>query len=205
MVEKETVLHRLKCLRCCALYAQVRCCFTDAERITHQPRDLFTNALLDDAAANGRWLGTYDVPLSCNGRVETPMFKLPHRSAARIHDFVRQMVGRGYSSLCGMMGWAFAADRICGFNIAALAEWSWNADGRSPNEFSEAWALRSGMDAEAAAQFVAWQSVVGPIGWDVMDSQFPTSWNCPWCKCRPLHDPAAQPPDSDHLRLDIYI
>lgn len=82
----------------------VRCCFTDTERCAHQPRDLFSNACLDAEAAAGRWIGTYDVPLSCNGRVETPMFKLPHRSAQRIKDFVAQMLNRRYSSVAGMMG-----------------------------------------------------------------------------------------------------
>ena len=47
----------------------------------HEPRDLFSNALLDGAAAEGRWVGSYDVPLTANGKVETPLFKLPHRSA----------------------------------------------------------------------------------------------------------------------------
>ena len=50
-----------------------------------------------------------------------------------------------YSSLNGMMGWAFAADQICEFNMAALAEWSWNANGRSVPEFAYAFGLRSGM------------------------------------------------------------
>ena len=74
----------------------VRCCITDFERCTHQPRDLFTNPCLDAEAAAGRWFGTYDAPITCNGRVETPMFKLPHRSAQRLRDFVVQMVRRRY-------------------------------------------------------------------------------------------------------------
>eukprot|EP01047_Picozoa_sp_COSAG01_P051338 COSAG01_NODE_5286_length_4356_cov_15.681466_4_plen_657_part_00 len=158
----------------------VRCCFTDTERSAHQPRDLFADACLDAEASSGRWLGTYDVPLTCNGRVETPMFKLPHRSAHRIQDFVVQMVRRRYSSIAGMLGWAFAADQMCGFNIGALAEWSWNSRGRTPEQFARAWALRSGLgDTDTADNFVKWQSLMGPIEWDVYDSDFPTSYNCP--------------------------
>jgi hypothetical protein len=95
----------------------LRCCITDHERSVNQPRDLFGNPTLDQAVAAGRWLGSYDVPLTCNGRVETPMFKLPHRSAHRIRDFVQQMVGRGYSHLCGMMGWHVGIEKVCGLNI----------------------------------------------------------------------------------------
>jgi hypothetical protein len=100
----------------------LRCCITDHERSINQPRDLFGNPTLDQAAAAGRWLGSYDVPLTCNGRVETPMFKLPHRSAHRIHDFVLQMVGRGYAHLCGMMGWHFGIEKVCGLNIGCVVQ-----------------------------------------------------------------------------------
>jgi hypothetical protein len=144
---------------------------SDHERAGHQPRDLFRSPLLDSAAAEGRWLGSYDVPLTANGRVETPMFKLPHRSAHRVRNFVLQMVDRGYSHLCGMMGWHYGIEAVCGLNIAALAEWSWNPNGRSIEQFAFAWALREGMsEAEAAAAFVEWHSMVGPIEWDVFDS-----------------------------------
>jgi hypothetical protein len=51
---------------------------------------MFRNPLLDDYAAKGRWIGTYDVPLNVNGNVETPEFKIPHRSAHRIRDYVEQ-------------------------------------------------------------------------------------------------------------------
>ena len=167
----------------------VRCCFTDAERVTNQPRDLFPSAVLQTAAAGGRWVGTYDVPLSCNGRVETPMFKLPHRSAHRIRDFVRQKVHAGYASIAGMMGWSYAADRICGFHLGALAEWSWNANGRSPDEFANAWGLRSGLAAADVTAFVQWHGLLGPVEWDVYDSQFPTAWNCPYYEDGPFEEP----------------
>jgi hypothetical protein len=143
---------------------------SDHERAGHQPRDLFRSPLLDSAAAEGRWLGSYDVPLTANGRVETPMFKLPHRSAHRVRDFVLQMVDRGYSHLCGMMGWHYGIEAVCGLNIAALAEWSWNPNGRSIEQFAFAWALREGMSEAEAAAFVEWHSMVGPIEWDVFDS-----------------------------------
>ena len=90
------------------------------------------------------------------------------------------MINRRYSSIAGMMGWAYAADQICGFNLGALAEWSWNSTGRTPTQFARAWALRSGLNDPEARAFVEWQELLGPIEWDVYDSQFPTAWNCPW-------------------------
>jgi hypothetical protein len=62
----------------------VRCCILDAERLRAQPRDRFCNPALDNNATraagnNKRWLGSDDVPLTCNGRVETPLFCLPVR------------------------------------------------------------------------------------------------------------------------------
>lgn len=90
------------------------------------------------------------------------MFKLPHRSAHRVRDFVKQMVDRGYSHLCGMMGWHFGIEEVCGLNIAALAEWSWNANGRTPEEFAFAWALREGM-SEAQAEACKLQFSRSPL------------------------------------------
>ena len=107
------------------------------------------------------------MPLTANGRVETPMFKLPHRSAHRVRDFVKQMVGRGDEHLCGMMGWHYGIEEVCGLNIAALAEWSWNANGRTPEEFAFAWALREGMSEAQAEVFVQWHSLISPVEWDV--------------------------------------
>ena len=198
----------------------LRCCITDHERSVNQPRDLFGNPTLDQAAKAGRWLGSYDVPLTCNGRVETPMFKLPHRSAHRIRDFVQQMVGRGYSHLCGMMGWHFGIEKVCGLNIGcvflppfhissladsgtyrrALAEFSWNPNGRTPAEFAFAWALREGMNEQQAEAFQQWHDMISPIEWDIYDSAFPTSYNCPWYVDGPVpHQPGLSTFVTDRL------
>ncbi|MCA9448093.1 MAG: hypothetical protein KC931_13330, partial [Candidatus Omnitrophica bacterium] len=152
-----------------------RCCVTDMERVRHLPRDLFRNPLLDHYADQGRWIGTYDVPLNVNGNVETPEFKIPHRSPDRIKDYVIQLVERQYRAGIGMMAWHRHAMKICGVKFAALAEWGWNSRGRSIEEFNLAWATREGFEApEEAAK---WLTLMGPVEWDVFDSEFPICYS----------------------------
>ncbi len=147
----------------------VRACSTDAERIPCIPRDLFANPLLAQEARKGRWIGSYDAPLNSNGKVETPAFKLPHRSAHRIRDFVTQLHAQGYQGAAGMMAYRNFAREICGFNINALAEWSWNLKGRDTRAFALAWATLEGyQNPETVA---AWAELMGPVEWDVYDSQ----------------------------------
>ncbi len=152
-----------------------RCCVTDMERVRHLPRDLFRNPLLDHYAEVGRWIGTYDVPLNVNGNVETPEFKIPHRSPQRIQDYVTQLVQRNYRAGIGMMAWHRHAMKTCGVNIAALAEWGWNSKGRSIEEFCLAWAMREGH--ENPEELAQWLRIMGPVEFDVFDSEFPICYS----------------------------
>jgi len=152
-----------------------RACATGLERVLHIPRDLIANPLLDHYAAQGRWIASYDVPIGAYGWVDTPEFKVPHRSAHRIRDYVGQLIRRKYSGAYGMMAWATQGREICGFNIHALAEWSWNRDGRSEKEFAIAWATREGFeDPEAVGE---WAELIGPVEFDIYDSDFPTGYS----------------------------
>jgi hypothetical protein len=152
-----------------------RACATGMERVPHLPRDLLANPLLDGCAAEGRWIASYDVPLGVYGRVDTPEFKLPHHSAHRIRDFVGQLIRRRYSGAYGMMAWATQGKQTCGFNICALAEWSWNLGGRNERDFALAWATREGYEnPEAVAD---WAELVGPVEFDVYDSDFPVCYS----------------------------
>jgi hypothetical protein len=121
-----------------------RACAVWLERVQHHPRDLMANPLLDHCAAEGRWIASYDVPLGAFGHVDTPEFKLPERSAHRVRDYVAQLIERCYSGAYGMLAWQDFAREICGFNIEALAEWSWNGDGRDEEAFATCWATRQG-------------------------------------------------------------
>ena len=152
-----------------------RACATELERVAHMPRDLFRNPLLDEYAAGDRWIASYDVPLNVNGDVATPEFKLPHSSAHRIKDYLRQLHRRNYKGAEGMMAWRRHAKKICGFNIAAHAEWSWNLNGRSEKEFAIAWATRQGYaDPDAVGE---WSELMGPVEFDVYDSDFPACYS----------------------------
>ena len=152
-----------------------RACATELERVLHRPRDLMANPLLDRYAAEGRWIASYDVPIAANGRVDTPEFKVPQRSAHRMRDYVGQLVRRGYSGAYGMMAWGGPEHQICSFNIHALAEWAWNSRGRDEAEFAVAWARREGY---AQPEIVAeWAALMGPVEFDVYDSDFPICYS----------------------------
>ncbi len=152
-----------------------RACATMMETVLHRPRDLQVNALLDHYAAQGRWIASYDVPIGANGKVDTPEFKLPERSAHRVRDYLRQLKRRRYSGAYGMIAWGTLAQEINGFNIAALAEWAWNTEGRSEEEFAVAWALRLGLsEPEKVGK---WAALMGPVEFDVYDSDFPVCYS----------------------------
>ncbi len=152
-----------------------RACATGLERVTHIPRDLLANPLMDLDADRGRWIASYDVPIGANGLVDTPEFKVPQSSAHRIKDFVGQLIRRKYSGAYGMMAWSNLGVETAGFNIRALAEWSWNLNGRSEKEFAIAWATREGYeDPEAVGE---WAELMGPVEFDVYDSDFPVCYS----------------------------
>ena len=54
-----------------------------------------------------------------------------------------------------------------------MAEWSWNAKGRTPREFALSWAVRNGLDDPE--KFAQWTDIHGPVAWDVYGSDFPYS------------------------------
>ena len=152
-----------------------RACATKIERVMRLPRDLFRNPMLDSYAAEGRWIASYDVPITANARVDTPEFMVPESSAHRVRDYVRQLIGRKFRGAYGMMAWADNGKATCGFNVHALAEYGWNLDGRSEQEFAIAWATREGYrDPEKVGE---WADLMGPIEFDVYDSDFPIAYS----------------------------
>lgn len=152
-----------------------RACATAMERWRNLPRDRFANPCLDDAAAAGRWIASYDMPLQAYGNVDTPEFKVPQFSAQRVRDFVEQLARRGYAGAYGMMAWGNLTRQTSGFSVSALAEYAWNPGGRSVQEFAEAWATREGLSDPAAVG--AWAQLLGEVEFDVYDSDFPMCWS----------------------------
>jgi len=152
-----------------------RCCANWIERVPHLPRDLIVNPIFDHYAVQGRWIANYDVPLGAYGRVDTPEYKVPSSTAHRIRDFVSQLIDRKYQGAYGMLAWGSLAKETYEFNINALAEWSWNQNGRTEKEFAAAWATRAGYnDPEAVSE---WSEIMGPVEFDVYESEFPVSYS----------------------------
>lgn len=144
-----------------------RACAAALERQTQEPRDRFLNPRIDPYAAKGRWVATYDVPVTATGKVETPEVVVPASFAHRIKDFVQQMAARKYRGLYGMLEGGI----LRSFNVEALAEWTWNLNGRTEREFAVAWADRHGYEDPQAVG--AWSELIGPVAWDVYDSGYP--------------------------------
>ncbi len=166
-----------------------RACATKIERVLHLPRDLLRNPVLDHYAAQGRWIASYDVPITANARVDTPEFMVPESSAHRVREYLRQLIERGFQGAYGMMAWADNGKATCGFNIHALAEYAWNLNGRSEKEFAIAWATREGyQDPEQVGE---WAELMGPIEFDVYDSEFPIAYS--WGKAAKMIDERRRP------------
>ena len=118
--------------------------------------------LLADFAAQGRWLGCYP-QLTASWRIVCP-WTGPQFIQTRMQEFVDKKL----HCLCG---YATPDNRLYRFNILAAAEWSWNAHGRTPEQFALAWATRCGLSDPAAA--AKWAVTMGPVGWDVYGSGVP--------------------------------
>ncbi len=138
--------------------------YYDGGRTYDSSRDEMIYPLLEDYAAQGRWLGCYP-QLTASWRIVCPW-----TGPQFIHYRMNEFVDDGLECLCGYA----TPDNICyQFNVLAAAEWSWNARGRSPREFAAAWATREGFeDPDAVAE---WAVRMGPVGWDLYGSRVPYS------------------------------
>ena len=127
-------------------------------------RDPMIYPLLEQFAAQGRWLGVYP-QLTASWRIVCP-WSGPQFIKYRMSEFVDK-------KLVCLCGYATPDNRYYDFNVTAAAEWSWNAHGRDEREFAAAWATRRGLsDPDKAAE---WAVMLGPVGWDVYGSRVPFS------------------------------
>ncbi len=69
-----------------------------------------------------------------------------------LHEQILDLRQKGWAGACGFNG--------IKFNNAALAEWTWNARGRTEREFALAWACNQGYDHPEA--FADWVELIGP-------------------------------------------
>ena len=112
--------------------------------------------LLEDFARSGRWLGVYP-QLTSSWRTVFP-FTGPQFMRARMKEFVDKRLN------C-IIGYATPSNRYYEFNVTAAAEWSWNSRGRSPRDFAEAYARRTGISHPQ--RFGEWADLIGEVGWDL--------------------------------------
>jgi hypothetical protein len=68
-----------------------------------------------------------------------------------------------------MIGYAVPSNRYHEFNVTAMADYSWNARGRSPEELARAYATVTGIcDPDL---FARWALLAGAAGWDLAESR----------------------------------
>ena len=116
--------------------------------------------LLEAAARSGRALGVYP-QITHSWRCVFP-WTGPQFVNARAREFA----GKRLSSV---VGYAVPSNICHPFNVAALAEWSWNAWGRSPEEFCEAYARRAGFADPGL--FARWALQAGEAGWTLAETK----------------------------------
>ncbi len=126
---------------------------------SHQP---MIYPLLETYAAKGGWLGIY--PQVDNSWRTVFPFTGPQFIRNRMREFVSK-------KLQSVTGYATPSNKFCAFNVAGLAEWGWNANGRDEEGLARAWARRQGM--KDVAGFAEWALQIGPLGWDLAGSRFP--------------------------------
>lgn len=134
--------------------------YYDGGRTYDSSRSPMIYPLLADYAKAGRWLGCYP-QIVHSWRAVFP-WTGPQFLRARAREFV----SKGLSSIAG---YTALSNRFCEFNVAALAEWTWNAEGRSEAEFCRAYAERTGI-AEPGF-FARWALKAGEAGWVLAESR----------------------------------
>ncbi len=147
-----------------AVPPEVGVTYYDGGRTYDSSREPMIYPLLEQYAAEGRWLGCYP-QLTASWRIVCP-WSGPQFIKYRMTEFVE----KGLQCLCG---YATPNNRLYDFNVQAAAEWSWNSGGRDEHEFAAAWATREGLaDPQKAAD---WAVMLGPVAWDVYGARVPYS------------------------------
>ncbi len=125
-----------------------------------------TTAPYVEAAGKGVWVGDYGAPyLTKGGSVGLSTYP------SWVRGFLRQTAERGFRSAYAISYLYTGAawhEAVFSQQIEALAEWSWNLNGRDLREFAAAWATRQGMDRpEQVADCVV---ALDPLAADLVQS-----------------------------------
>lgn len=140
--------------------ADVGITYYDGGRTYDSSRKPMIYPLLEEFAASGHWLGVYPQITHC-WRTVFP-WTAPQFIRYRAQEFVAK-------KLSCMIGYAVPSNHHHRFNVAAEAEWTWNATGRSAEEFARAYAAVTGTtDPDLFAQ---WALLAGEAGWTLAESR----------------------------------
>ena len=134
--------------------------YYDGGRTYDSSRKPMIYPLLEAFAASGRWLGVYPQITHC-WRTVLP-WTAPQFIRYRAQEFVTK-------KLSCMIGYAVPSNHHHRFNVAAEAEWTWNATGRSAEEFARVYAAVTGIaDPDL---FARWALLAGEAGWTLAESR----------------------------------
>jgi hypothetical protein len=139
---------------------QVGISYYDGGRTYDSSRSPMIYGLLEDFARSGRWLGVYP-QITHAWRTVLP-WTAPQFVRFRAEEFVQK-------GLHCMIGYAVPSNRYHEFNVMAMAEWTWNARGRAPEEFARAYATVAGIGDPDL--FARWAILAGDAGWDLAESR----------------------------------
>jgi hypothetical protein len=113
-------------------------------------------------AASGHWVGV------CPSLVAHVGFTEPFTSGQFVQARVREFTDK---KLRGIIGYPSPRVRYARYNVEAMAEWTWNPQGRTPRDFAIAWATREHI--RAPEKFAEWAELHGAVAWDVYGSDWP--------------------------------
>jgi len=117
--------------------------------------------LLEKFSLSGSFLGVF------------PEFTASHRTVVPYTgpQFVRYRLQElAEKKLSSVSGFFVPNIRYHDFNVVAMAEWSWNAHGRSPKDFARAYATVTGVCEPGL--FAQWALKSGEVGWELARSRF---------------------------------
>ncbi len=134
--------------------------YYDGSRTYDSSRRPMIYPLLEGFAKSDRWLGVYP-QITHSWRTVFP-WTAPQFIKYRAQEFADK-------SLNNVIGYAVPSNCYHDFNVLALAEWTWNAHGRTPSEFARAYALKRGI--RNPELFAEWALLAGDAGWSLAESR----------------------------------
>lgn len=118
---------------------------------------------VEKAAGQGQWMGI------CPNLCSIVHFYAPFTAPQFFKYRMKEFADKGLS---GVLGFPAPLISFVKFGIEGEAEWSWNSNGRTPEEFAYSYAVRNGI--RNPALFAQWTETLGPVSWDIYGSEWPS-------------------------------